>query len=52
MSIIIFVKTKNIEALEKFHTGKLCRSVIYHFFTQDPEKRVLEFQCFLHPIDI
>ena len=25
---------------------------IYHFFAQDPEKRVLEFQCFLHPVDI
>jgi hypothetical protein len=24
---------------------------IYHFYTQDPEGRAVEFQCFLHPID-
>lgn len=25
---------------------------IYRFFGQDPEKRLLEFQCFLHPVNI
>ncbi len=25
---------------------------IYHFFAQDPEARALEFQCFLHAVDI
>ena len=24
---------------------------IYHFYTQDPEGRAVEFQCFLHPLD-
>lgn len=25
---------------------------IYQFFATDPEGRILEFQCFLHPVDI
>jgi catechol 2,3-dioxygenase-like lactoylglutathione lyase family enzyme len=25
---------------------------IYHFFACDPEQRLLEFQCFLHPVDV
>jgi hypothetical protein len=25
---------------------------IYQFFARDPEDRILEFQCFLHPVDI
>jgi hypothetical protein len=25
---------------------------IYHFFASDPENRVIEFQCFLHPVDL
>lgn len=25
---------------------------IYRFFARDPEGRLLEFQCFLHPVDI
>ncbi|UCD20046.1 MAG: VOC family protein [candidate division WOR-3 bacterium] len=25
---------------------------IYHFFGSDPEHRLLEFQCFLHPVEI
>jgi hypothetical protein len=25
---------------------------IYHFFASDPENRVIEFQSFLHPVDI
>jgi len=25
---------------------------IYQFFCCDPENRILEFQCFLHPVDI
>jgi hypothetical protein len=25
---------------------------IYHFFTADPENRVVEFQSFLHPVDL
>lgn len=25
---------------------------IYHFFASDPESRVIEFQCFLHPVDL
>ena len=29
---------------EKYH--------IYQFFANDPEDRILEFQCFLHPVDI
>jgi len=24
---------------------------IYHFFARDPEERVIEFQCFLHPLE-
>ncbi|MBU7019035.1 MAG: nitroreductase family protein [Theionarchaea archaeon] len=24
---------------------------IYHFFAKDPEERVIEFQCFLHPLE-
>jgi hypothetical protein len=29
---------------EKYH--------IYQFFAVDPEERILEFQCFLHPVDL
>ena len=25
---------------------------IYHFFTRDPEQRNVEFQCFLHPVEM
>jgi hypothetical protein len=25
---------------------------IYHFFASDPENRVIEFQCFLHPVEL
>ena len=25
---------------------------IYHFFARDPEDRIVEFQSFLHPVDI
>lgn len=25
---------------------------IYHVFASDPENRVIEFQCFLHPVDL
>jgi hypothetical protein len=25
---------------------------IYQFFAVDPEERILEFQCFLHPVDL
>jgi hypothetical protein len=25
---------------------------IYQFFARDPEDRILEFQCFLHPVDL
>ena len=32
------------EVNEKYH--------IYRFYAHDPEKRILEFQCFLHPVHL
>jgi nitroreductase len=44
----MYIKLKDLAIARPKDNGKY---QIYHFFAEDPEKRVVEFQAFLHPVD-
>jgi hypothetical protein len=58
--ITIFYRTKEkVDAMhdrlkQRVHAAPTMNAKygIYRFFVHGPEDRVLEFQCFLHPVDI
>jgi hypothetical protein len=45
----VYKKLKDIAATSPAVNDKYD---IYHFFGRDPEDRILEFQCFLHSVEI